>query len=52
MTAVDVKCRIRQSGLGYLVELHVEVDKNISVRQGMISPTGSKIPCSIPIYIF
>ncbi len=28
------KCRVRKSGLGYLVELHVEVDENISVRQG------------------
>lgn len=28
------KCRVRRSGLGYLVELHVEVDENISVRRG------------------
>ena len=28
------KCRIRKSGLGYFVEIHVEVDGQISVRQG------------------
>lgn len=28
------KCRIRKSGLGFLVDIHVEVDEDISVRQG------------------
>jgi cation diffusion facilitator family transporter len=28
------KCRIRKSGLGYLMDLHVEVDRDISVRNG------------------
>ena len=28
------KCRIRKSGLGYLMDLHVEVDSEISVRKG------------------
>ena len=28
------KCRIRKSGLGYFGEIHVEVDENITVRQG------------------
>jgi cation diffusion facilitator family transporter len=28
------KCRIRKSGLGYLMDLHVEVDSDISVKNG------------------
>jgi divalent metal cation (Fe/Co/Zn/Cd) transporter len=28
------KCRVRKSGLGLLVEIHVEVDGNLSVRRG------------------
>ncbi len=28
------KCRVRQSGSGFLVELHIEVDGNISVYEG------------------
>ena len=28
------KCRVRKSGVGYFVELHVEVNGNISVREG------------------
>jgi cation diffusion facilitator family transporter len=28
------KCRIRKSGLGYLMDLHVEVNSDISVRNG------------------
>ncbi len=28
------KCRIRKSGLGYLMDIHVEVDGEISVREG------------------
>jgi divalent metal cation (Fe/Co/Zn/Cd) transporter len=28
------KCRIRKSGLGYLMDLHVEVDSGISVKNG------------------
>ena len=28
------KCRIRKSGLGYLMDIHVVVDGNLSVRQG------------------
>lgn len=28
------KCRIRKSGLGYLMDLHVEVDSSISVKNG------------------
>jgi cation diffusion facilitator family transporter len=28
------KCRIRKSGLGYFIEIHVVVDGDISVRQG------------------
>ena len=31
--AID-KCRIRKSGLGYFIEIHVVVDGDISVRQG------------------
>jgi cation diffusion facilitator family transporter len=28
------KCRIRKSGLGYLMDIHVEVDGDISIREG------------------
>jgi divalent metal cation (Fe/Co/Zn/Cd) transporter len=28
------KCRIRKSGLGFFVELHVQVDGAVSVREG------------------
>ena len=28
------KCRIRKSGLGYLMDIHVEVDSNTSVKNG------------------
>ncbi len=28
------KCRIRKSGLGYLMDIHVEVDGEISIREG------------------
>jgi cation diffusion facilitator family transporter len=28
------KCRIRKSGLGYLMDIHVEVDSEITVREG------------------
>ncbi len=28
------KCRIRKSGLGYLMDIHVEVDGEVSVREG------------------
>ncbi len=28
------KCRIRKSGLGYLMDIHVEVDGDLSIREG------------------
>jgi len=28
------KCRIRKSGLGYLMDIHVEVDGEVSVKEG------------------
>jgi divalent metal cation (Fe/Co/Zn/Cd) transporter len=28
------KCRVRKSGLGLLVEIHIEVDGDLSVRRG------------------
>lgn len=32
---VDIeKCRIRKSGLGYLMDIHVEVDSEIPIREG------------------
>ena len=32
---VDIeKCRIRKSGLGYLMDIHVEVDGEIPIREG------------------
>ena len=46
------KCRIRKSGLGYQMDIHVIVDGDISVRQGHLighDVKDSLIEATIPI---
>ena len=42
------KCRIRKSGLGYLVDIHVEVDGDMSVKSGhrIAHDVGEKLKSS------